>query len=157
LTESKEEFSAGGVVVRRNEVVVIVPVKRDAGGNKVLGLPKGHADGDETPEQAAAREVREETGIDAELIDELGDVRYSYVRAGRRREKRVRFYLFEYRAGDVTDHDHEIENARWIPLEEAARTLTYAGEREMVRRALSRIGANRQAARTMPSISATDL
>jgi 8-oxo-dGTP pyrophosphatase MutT (NUDIX family) len=143
LTESKEEFSAGGVVVRGNEVVVIVPVKRDAGGNKVLGLPKGHADGAETPEQAAAREVREETGIDADLVHELGDVLYSYVRGGRRRDKRVRFYLFEYRGGDVADHDNEIEDARWIPLEEAVRTLTYTGEREMVRRALSRIGANR--------------
>jgi 8-oxo-dGTP pyrophosphatase MutT (NUDIX family) len=126
------------VVVRGNDVVVIVPVKRDSAGNRVLGLPKGHADGDETPEAAATREVREETGVDAELIDELGDVRYSYQRAGRQVDKLVRFYLFEYRSGDVADHDHEIEDARWMPLAEAAESLTYAGEREMVARALSR-------------------
>jgi 8-oxo-dGTP pyrophosphatase MutT (NUDIX family) len=132
------EFSAGGVVVRGDEVVVIVPVKRDAGGNKVLGLPKGHIDGRETPEEAATREVREETGIEAELVDELGEVRYTYQRGGRRIAKRVRFYLFDYRSGDVADHDHEIEQARWLPLEEAARTLTYRGEREMVARAMSR-------------------
>jgi 8-oxo-dGTP pyrophosphatase MutT (NUDIX family) len=137
------EFSAGGVVVRGNEVAVIVPVKRDAAGNKVLGLPKGHADGDETPEQAATREVREETGVEAELIDELGDVRYSYTRNGRRIDKVVRFYRFEYRSGDVADHDHEIEDARWMPLEEAVRALTYTGEREMVARALSRAAADR--------------
>jgi 8-oxo-dGTP pyrophosphatase MutT (NUDIX family) len=117
---------------------VIVPVKRDAAGNRVLGLPKGHADGDETPEAAATREVREETGVDAELIDELGDVRYLYQRAGRQVDKLVRFYLFEYRSGDVADHDHEIEDARWMPLAQAAESLTYAGEREMVVRALSR-------------------
>lgn len=133
-----DEFSAGGVVVRGNDVVVIVPVKRDAAGNRVLGLPKGHADGDETPEAAATREVREETGVDAELIDELGDVRYLYQRGGRQVDKLVRFYLFEYRSGDVADHDHEIEDARWMPLAQAAESLTYAGEREMVVRALSR-------------------
>ncbi len=133
-----DEFSAGGVVVRGDDVAVIVPVKRDANGNRVLGLPKGHLDGDETPEAAARREVREETGVDAELIDELGEVRYPYQRAGRQVDKLVRFYLFEYRSGDVADHDHEIEDARWMPLEEAAQSLTYVGEREMVARALSR-------------------
>lgn len=137
-TEPDPEFSAGGVVVRGDEVAVIVPVKRDAEGNKVLGLPKGHIDGEETPEAAARREVREETGVDAELVEELGEVHYAYQRPGRLVDKVVRFYLFEYRDGDVADHDHEIEDARWMPLEEAAEALTYAGEREMVLRALSR-------------------
>jgi 8-oxo-dGTP pyrophosphatase MutT (NUDIX family) len=124
-------------------VVVIVPVKRAAGGGRVLGLPKGHPDGDETPEQAARREVAEEAGVTGDLIEELGDVRYHYERRGRAIEKVVRFYLFEYRAGDLADHDHEIEEARWMPLEQAARELTYPGEREMVRRAISRTAADR--------------
>ncbi len=135
----KREFSAGGVVVRGDQVAVIVPVKRDAAGNRVLGLPKGHADGDETPEEAATREVREETGIDAELIEELGEVRYHYQRGTRQVAKLVRFFLFRYRSGDVSDHDHEIEEVRWMPLREAGRTLTYEGERDMMARALSRI------------------
>ena len=88
------EFSAGGVVVNGDRVAVIVPVKRGPGGRRVLGLPKGHLDGDETADQAATREVAEETGVSAELIGELGDVNYRYERGGRKIDKRVRFYLF---------------------------------------------------------------
>jgi 8-oxo-dGTP pyrophosphatase MutT (NUDIX family) len=144
LAESdRQEFSAGGVVVRDGEVAVIVPVKRGQEGQRVLGLPKGHPDPGESPEEAAVREVREETGVDAELVDKLGDVHYWYERKGRRVAKMVTFFLFRYRSGDLADHDHEIEHARWMPIEEAARALTYAGEREMVQRALSRNGSER--------------
>jgi len=135
--EGEVELSAGGAVVRGNEVIVIVPVKRDANGRRVLALPKGHLDKGESPEAAATREVTEETGVTAELIDKLGDVEYSYERRGRRRCKRVAFYLFRYRSGSLEDHDQEIEDARWMPLEEAAEVLTYPGERGVVRRALS--------------------
>jgi 8-oxo-dGTP pyrophosphatase MutT (NUDIX family) len=124
-------------------VVVIVPVKRAADGNSVLGLPKGHPEKGESAEQAATREVREETGVDAELGEELGEVHYRYERKGRQIAKRVAFYMFEYVSGDVADHDHEIEEARWMSLEQAARELTYEGEREMVLRALSRKSADR--------------
>lgn len=141
--EPEIELSAGGAVVHNHEVIVIVPVKRDANRRRVLALPKGHLDEGETAEAAATREVTEETGVTAELIDKLGDVEYSYERRGRRRAKRVAFYLFEYRSGRLEDHDHEIEDARWMPLEEAAKALTYPGEREIVRRALSRLSSDR--------------
>ena len=137
------ELSAGGAVVRDDDVIVIVPVKRDATRRRVLGLPKGHIDEGETAEDAATREVAEETGVTAELIDKLGDVEYTYERHGRRRAKRVVFYLFEYRSGSLADHDHEIEEARWMPLEEAVDALTYPGEQEIVRRALSRLFPDR--------------
>ena len=141
--EAEVELSAGGAVVRDNEVIVIVPVKRDANRRRVLGLPKGHLDDGETPEAAAKREVTEETGVTAELIDTLGDVEYTYERRGRRRAKRVAFYLFEYRSGSLEDHDQEIEAALWMPLQQAAEALTYPGEREIVRRALSRLSLDR--------------
>jgi 8-oxo-dGTP pyrophosphatase MutT (NUDIX family) len=139
----KEEVSAGGVVVRGEDVLVIVPRKRAADGRKVLGLPKGHIDPGETAEQAAAREVREEGGVEVELVEELGEVRYWYTRGGRSVPKRVNFFLFKYLSGDPADHDHEIEDARWMNVQEALERLSYDGEREMVARALSRLSADR--------------
>jgi 8-oxo-dGTP pyrophosphatase MutT (NUDIX family) len=132
------EFSAGGVVMNDDqEVVVIVPTRRAANGARVLALPKGHPDGEESSAEAALREVREEAGVEAEVVDSLGEVRYWYQRGGRRIAKVVEFFLLRYVSGDLEDHDHEVEQARWVPATEAAETLTYAGERDMVRRALS--------------------
>lgn len=134
------EFSAGGVVMNADhEIVVIVPTRRAANGSRVLALPKGHPDGAESALEAALREVREEAGVRAELVDSLGQVRYWYQRGGRRIAKVVEFFLLRYVSGDVADHDHEVELARWMPATEAVKTLTYAGERDMVRRALSQV------------------
>jgi 8-oxo-dGTP pyrophosphatase MutT (NUDIX family) len=132
------EFSAGGVVVRDGQCIVIVPTRRAADGSRVLALPKGHPEDGESPAEAALREVREEAGVETRLVEKLGDVRYWYMRRGRRIAKVVSFFLLEYVSGDVADHDVEVEDARWIALEQAARDLTYDGEREMVGRALSR-------------------
>src|ERR1700733_12378625 len=138
--EGTIELSAGGAVVHESDVIVIVPVKRDANRRRVLALPKGHLDQGETDEAAAIRGGAVEQ---AELIDKLGDVEYTYERRGRRRNKRVAFYLFQYRSGSLEDHDHEIEVALWMPLEKAAEELTYAGEREILRRAMSRLSPDR--------------
>jgi 8-oxo-dGTP pyrophosphatase MutT (NUDIX family) len=140
---SAEEYSAGGVVVSGDDVLVIVPKRRAANGAKVLALPKGHVDGDETAEEAARREVREEGGVEAELLGDLGEVRYRYKRGGRLIDKRVHFFLFGYLSGSPADHDHEIAEARWITLAEAASSLTYPGEREMIGEALSKTRSDR--------------
>jgi 8-oxo-dGTP pyrophosphatase MutT (NUDIX family) len=129
------EFSAGGVVVRGFDgrpFVAVVHVR-----NGALALPKGHPDGDESMADAARREVREEAGVEAEAVERLGDVRYWYSRDGERVMKVVSFFLFRYLSGDVSDHDDEVEDAEWIPLDEAPERLAYEGERKMARAALS--------------------
>jgi 8-oxo-dGTP pyrophosphatase MutT (NUDIX family) len=138
-----QEFSAGGVVVRGEEVVVIVPTRRAPDGSRVLALPKGHVDPGESPIEAAIREVREEAGVEVELIEELGEVRYWYRRDGRTIPKSVIFFLFSYVSGDTADHDDEVEEARWIGLREATSELTHAAEREMVDRALAFLAESR--------------
>jgi 8-oxo-dGTP pyrophosphatase MutT (NUDIX family) len=138
------EVSAGGVVVRGEEVVVIVPRRRASNGARVLALPKGHIDPGETPLQAAEREVREETGIVAEPVRELGESRYWYRREGHAIPKSVSFYLFSYVGGDTEDHDEEVEEARWIGLRDAQRELTHAAEREIVGLALAYLEKERK-------------
>jgi 8-oxo-dGTP pyrophosphatase MutT (NUDIX family) len=133
----ERETSYGGVVVRGSDTIVITPV-----GKTVTGLPKGGPRQGETAEETAAREVREETGVEVTVRERLGDVRYWYRRGGKRILKTVHFFLCDYVAGDTADHDHEVDEACWIPLEEAAVTLSFPGEREMIERALSKIAAN---------------
>jgi 8-oxo-dGTP pyrophosphatase MutT (NUDIX family) len=87
------------------------------------------------------REVREETGVEVELVRELGEVRYWYRREGRAVPKSVLFYLLRYRSGDIEDHDDEVEEVRWMALAEACAALTYEGEREMARLALRALGS----------------
>ena len=137
------EFSAGGVVVRDGQVVVIVPTRRAANGGRVLALPKGHVDPGETPVQAAQREVREETGVIGEPVTELGDTRYWYRRDGRTIGKSVSFFLFDYAGGDIADHDDEVEEVRWLELDRARRELSHAAERDMVAAAIAYLAKER--------------
>jgi 8-oxo-dGTP pyrophosphatase MutT (NUDIX family) len=139
LRPAEQEFSAGGVVVHGDACVVVVPARRAAGGGRVLTLPKGHLAPGESAADAALREVREEAGVEADLVEKLGDVRYWYQRSGRRIAKVVAFFLLNYVAGEPADHDDEIEEASWMPLDAAAEKLTYPGERAMVQAALLRM------------------
>ena len=136
------EFSAGGVTVRNFRGRPFVAAVRVKGGT-VLALPKGQIDAGERAADAALREVREEAGVSAELVEKLGDVRYWYQRDGERVLKVVSFFLFRYRSGSVRDHDHEVDSAEWVPLEDAPRLLAYKGEREMAEAALSRWAPDR--------------
>ena len=138
------ERSAGGVVVRGEELVAIVPTRRASDGTRVVALPKGHIDRGETPLQAAQREVREETGILAEPVCELGEARYWYRRDGQTIPKSVSFFLFSFLEGDTSDHDEEVEEVRWIGLAEAQHELTHAAEREIVARAVEYLEEGRK-------------
>jgi 8-oxo-dGTP pyrophosphatase MutT (NUDIX family) len=134
----KREFSAGGVVVRHlrggGHVAAIRP-----GGKEVWALPKGLIGPGEKPAETAAREVTEETGVEARLVEKLGDVRYVYTWKGERIFKVVSFFLFRYsrgRLGDIpSEHAHEVDDTRWLPLADAPRLLAYGGEREMAEKA----------------------
>jgi 8-oxo-dGTP pyrophosphatase MutT (NUDIX family) len=137
------EFSAGGVCVRRmqgRDFVAAIRVKRGA----VLALPKGNIDEGETAAEAARREVREEAGVDGDIVEKLGDVEYWYVRPGGTRVfKVVSFFLLRYRSGNVEDHDHEVDSAEWVALEDAERLLEYKGEKQMAAAALTALGEAR--------------
>ena len=165
MAQTAREFSAGGVVVRHKDgrwwVAVIRPTGREASKKKsakgkttqaakpVLTLPKGLIDPGEKPEETAVREIQEETGIDAERVVKLGNVKYVYMRSwsdGARVFKVVTYYLFRYISGRIgnikPEMRHEVEEALWIPLEEATQVLTYKGDREMARAALEYIQKN---------------
>jgi 8-oxo-dGTP pyrophosphatase MutT (NUDIX family) len=138
----KREFSAGGLVLRNMRgrwwLAAIRPGGKPEG---VWALPKGLIGRGEPPEQTAAREVQEETGVEADLVAKLGDVKYVYTWGGERIFKVVSFYLFRYRRGRLGDIPpalaHEVDEAKWLPLEEAPSLLAYKGEREMAERALA--------------------
>ena len=151
------EISAGGVVLRWAKehwwIAAIEPQlpaeKRIRESNTVMALPKGLVDPGERPEQTALREVREETGVEAEFIAKLTDIRYVYVRAwgdGARVFKVVSFYLLRYRSGKLGDISPdmrvEVRRAEWIPLEYAPWRLTYRGEQDVARLALEYVAAH---------------
>jgi 8-oxo-dGTP pyrophosphatase MutT (NUDIX family) len=131
----REQVSAGGVVFRRDKEqteVVIVAV----GGNNRWQLPKGLVEKDEKPEIAAVREAREEGGTDSEVVEHIETVEYWYAGLDRgervRFHKRVHFYLLRYLAGDTSDHDWEVNEARWVPINDAASQLAFDNERRVV-------------------------
>jgi 8-oxo-dGTP pyrophosphatase MutT (NUDIX family) len=142
--ETKEQVSAGGVVYRLRgngtEVALI-----SVGEPERWQLPKGLVGRGESPEQTALREVREETGLECELVAPLEVVEYWYFSKGGARRvrfhKRVHFYLMRYLSGETEDHDNEVNEARWVLTEEAKAMLAFKGERKALDEALEILGS----------------
>jgi 8-oxo-dGTP pyrophosphatase MutT (NUDIX family) len=139
---TEQQISAGGVVYRKLKtgvefaLIKVGPIVR-------WQLPKGIVDEGETPEQAAIREVREETGLKAKIESPLETIEYWYVSKDKiKYHKFVHFYLMKYVSGSTDDHDHEVDEARWIPAVEAVRMLSFKSERDLAEKALKCIGVS---------------
>jgi 8-oxo-dGTP pyrophosphatase MutT (NUDIX family) len=134
---TKREISAGGVVYRRDGDVIeiVLASRRTRRGELAWGLAKGGIEDDESMEDAAVREVREETGLLAEIEVSLGETRYFYVWENVRIRKTVHFFLMRHTGGDIDDRDDEMEEIRWFPLDRALKRAAYRGERDVLVRA----------------------
>ncbi|MCL5959556.1 MAG: NUDIX hydrolase [Chloroflexi bacterium] len=132
----RRQVSAGGVVLRRSDSsdLVALTMHKDLKGNAVWSLPKGIVESEETPEQAAVREVREETGLEGRIVSKLGTDRYWFFshREGVRVHKTVHFFLMECVGGDTARHDWEVDEVRWFDFDSARKALSYEGERKLL-------------------------
>ena len=137
----ERQVSAGGVAFRRatpNDVPEVVVIC--VGAQRRWQLPKGIVEPGESPEAAAVREIHEEAGIETTLIGPLETVEYWYVgtqRSGERvrYHKFVHFFLAQYERGDVRQHDHEVEEARWVAIGDAVELLAFTSEQRVMREA----------------------
>lgn len=140
---TEHQVSAGGVVVRggREEPEVLLASRRVRSGDLVWGLPKGLIEEGESGEETAVREVREETGWRADVVQHLRDIEYWFVWSGTRIHKTVRFYLMEAGEEDPAGRDREMEEVRWFPLAEAPSVAGFDSEREVITEAARALGA----------------
>lgn len=139
----KEQVSAGGVVFRGdkgNVEVVIVSV----GGQNRWQLPKGLVEKAESPEVTAVREAREEGGVSSEVVQLIETIEYWYAGLDNgirvRFHKRVHFFLLRYLSGDTKDHDWEVNEARWVPIDDATSQLAFDNERRVMESARELVG-----------------
>ncbi|GAA4730269.1 hypothetical protein GCM10023216_22440 [Isoptericola chiayiensis] len=136
-----DETSAGGLVVQphRTGPQAAVILRRNRAGRLEMCLPKGHLEGRETPEEAAVREIREETGISGTVRSALGVIDYWFSGEDRRVHKVVHHFLLRADGGVITaagDPDGEAEDARWVPLAELTQRLAYPNEQRLAGAAL---------------------
>ncbi len=137
----KYEVSAGGLVLRRHESTYDA-LLIGRGAPRVWTLPKGHVEPRESHEQAALREVREETGCWGEIVAKLNDITYWFYLNRCKHKKSVTFYLMRYLSGDTANHDHEVEEARWFEVSAAKKALRYVNEKRLIDLGLDYLMAN---------------
>lgn len=130
-SETHRVISSGGVVFRVvNDQFKVALISR----GRVWCLPKGLIEEGETAEETGLREVKEETGLDGEIVEKIGTINYNFFR-GKRYFKTVHFFLLKHVGGSVSDHDFEADKVRWFPIPEALKILTYVNERRILRKA----------------------
>jgi 8-oxo-dGTP pyrophosphatase MutT (NUDIX family) len=136
----KKQVSSGGVIFRRQNNSISVALVAVKGGS-VWCLPKGLIDEGEYPEKTAIREVEEETGLKGKVIEKLGEITYWYYlkEENVKCRKTVHFFLMEYEGGDISNHDWEVEDAAWFPIDEALETASYKNEKEMIQKAKEKL------------------
>ena len=128
--------SAGGIVVRLEDHVpyLVVGMRRRERDGMTWTLPKGTPHAGESREATAVREVTEESGLAVRIVEPLEAIDYTFVQHGRRIHKTVHYFLMESVGGDLSHHDHEFEQVRWITFDEAPALLTFETERALVAR-----------------------
>ncbi len=137
-TVAFSEYSAGGVVYRRvGDTYQLVAVHRNR--HTDWSLPKGHIEKGETQEQTALREVKEETGLDARIVDSLGEVVYFYRRPRGLTRKVVYHFLMEHTGGEFGPPNWEVDEARWVDIDQAHTLLTYKNDLGIVQKAKEKL------------------
>jgi len=148
------EVSAGGLVLRRREATYDA-LLIGRGTPRIWTLPKGHVEARESNEQAALREVREETGCWAELLTRLNEISYWFYVGKAKHKKAVTFYLMRYLSGDTANHDHEVDEARWFDIAGARKALKYVNEKRLVDLGLEYLALNPGAFGEVPVVART--
>jgi len=133
-----DEVSAGGLVIDTTGKLGLLIGRRDqkdSSGKRILwSLPKGHIEEGETPEQAALREVAEETGIQSEIEKSLGIIDFWFMAGGKRIHKTVHHYLFRESGGLLAAQESEVDEVAWFPLGEIIEKLAYPDEKKLIAR-----------------------
>ncbi len=132
----KREFSAGGIIINNGQVLIIKNAAMRDKNKAYWGFPKGHINPGEKSEEAAIREIKEETGVEVEIVKKLGESRYVFTKDGEKIFKLVVYFVMNYKSGELKPQQDEVLEVKWVELEEALKILSFKKDKEMLQKAL---------------------